>query len=179
MSVGSALRKRRNELEMTLRELAGKADLTSGYLSQIENDLVSPSLKSLGRLAEALRIPVFHLLSTSLGNPVMRANERTVVKWMDTGVEVVLLTPYRDWQILPFHRTMAPGEATKAVRLERAREEWYFVLSGTIRVTLTDDETFVLSEGDSIHIESSRLDEISNPSEDTSTFISMMTPPQL
>jgi mannose-6-phosphate isomerase-like protein (cupin superfamily) len=74
---------------------------------------------------------------------------------------------------------MAPGEATKAVRLERAREEWYFVLSGTIRVTLTDDETFVLSEGDSIHIESSRLDEISNPSEDTSTFISMMTPPQL
>ena len=179
MSVGTALRKRRNEVGMTLRELAEQSELTSGYLSQVENDLVSPSLKSLGRLAEALRIPMFHLLSSSLGNPVVRAEERTSVRWMDTGVEVLLLTPYRDWQMLPFHRTMAPGEATKAVRLERAREEWYFVLSGTIEVTLTDDEHYVLCQGDSIDIESSRLAGISNPSDDTSEFISMMTPPQL
>ena len=45
MSVGAALRRRRNELGMTLRELADEAELTSGFLSQVENDRVSPSLK--------------------------------------------------------------------------------------------------------------------------------------
>ena len=42
MKVGAALRRRRNELGMTLRELADEAELTSGFLSQVENDRVSP-----------------------------------------------------------------------------------------------------------------------------------------
>lgn len=179
MSVGAALRRRRNELGMTLRELAEQAELTSGFLSQVENNLVSPSLKSLGRIAEVLRIPLFQLVSTDTGNPVVRADERTAVPWMDTGVEVVLLTPYRDWQMLPFHRTMAAGERLPAVRLERAREEWYYVLSGAIEITLTDGQRFLLEEGDAIHFESSRLAEVANPTKETSTFICMMTPPQL
>lgn len=179
MSVGVALRRRRNELGMTLRELAEQAELTSGFLSQVENNLVSPSLKSLGRIAEVLRIPLFQLVSTDAGNPVVRANERTAVPWMNTGVEVVLLTPYRDWQMLPFHRTMAAGERLPAVRLERAREEWYYVLTGAIEITLTDGQCFRLEEGDAIHFESSRLSEVANPAKKTSTFICMMTPPQL
>ena len=73
MKVGAALRRRRNELGMTLRELADEAGLTSGFLSQVENDRVSPSLKSLGRIAEVLHIPLFQLLSTHAGNPVVRA----------------------------------------------------------------------------------------------------------
>ena len=179
MSVGAALRRRRNELGMTLRELAEEAELTSGFLSQVENDHVSPSLNSLGRIAEVLRIPLFQLLSTHTGNPVVRADERTAVQWMDTGVEVVLLTPYRDWQMLPFHRTMAPGERVPAVRLERAREEGYYVLTGAIEITLTDGECYVLGEGDAIHFESSRLHEVANPTRKTADFICMMTPPQL
>ncbi|MDE0900035.1 MAG: XRE family transcriptional regulator [Longimicrobiales bacterium] len=179
MKVGAALRRRRNELGMTLRELAGEAELTSGFLSQVENDRVSPSLKSLGRIAEVLHIPLFQLLSTNAGNPVVRSGERVAVPWMDTGVEVVLLTPYRDWQMLPFHRTMAPGERLAAVRLEAAREEWYYVLTGAIEITLTSDEHFVLEEGDAIHFESSQLHEVANPTKKTATFICMMTPPQL
>ena len=179
MKVGAALRRRRNELGMTLRELAGEAELTSGFLSQVENDRVSPSLKSLGRIAEVLHIPLFQLLSTHAGNPVVRSGERVAVPWMDTGVEVVLLTPYRDWQMLPFHRTMVPGERLAAVRLEAAREEWYYVLTGAIEITLTNEELYVLEEGDAIHFESSQLHEVANPTKKTATFICMMTPPQL
>ena len=179
MSIGAALRRRRNELGMTLRELAEETELTSGFLSQVENDHVSPSLKSLRRIAEVLRFPLFQLLSTHASNPVVRADERIAVPWMDTDVEAVLLTPYRDWQMLPFHRTMTPGERLPAVRLERAREEWYYVLGGAIEITLTNDECFVLEEGDAIHLESSRLHEVANPTDKTATFICMMTPPQL
>ena len=63
--------------------------------------------------------------------------------------------------------------------VEAAREEWYYVLTGTIEITLTSDECFVLEEGDAIHFESSRLHEVANPTKKTATFICMMTPPQL
>ena len=50
---------------------------------------------------------------------------------------------------------------------------------GAIEITLTNDECFVLDEGDAIHFESSRLHEVANPTDKTATFICMMTPPQL
>ena len=46
MIVGPELRRRRLELGLSLRELAEEADLSTGFLSQLENDQVSPSLAS-------------------------------------------------------------------------------------------------------------------------------------
>ena len=179
IGVGAALRKRRNELGMTLRQVAEQTELTSGYLSQVENDHVSPSLKSLRRMGDVLRIPLFQLLSPSVSNPVVRSDERTVLKWFDTGDELLLLTPYRDWQMMPFYSSIPPGETREATRQDSAREEWMFVLSGSVQVALTNDQRHVLFEGDAIHFESSRLEAISNPTEETVTFIGMMTPPPM
>ena len=53
------------------------------------------------------------------------------------------------------------------------------MLTGTIEITLTNEELYVLEEGDAIHFESSQLHEVANPTKKTATFICMMTPPQL
>ena len=82
IEVGAELRRRRNELGLTLRQVSDLTDLTSGFLSQVENDLVSPSLKSLGRIAEVLRIPLFQLLSTNGGDPVVRSDKREIVPFV-------------------------------------------------------------------------------------------------
>ena len=179
IEVGRALRSRRNELGLTLRQVSERTGLTSGFLSQVENDLVSPSLKSLGRIAEALRIPLFHLLNTRGGDPVVRADERPTVPFPKMGVDVELLTPFRDWQLLPFQRVFEPGEEFTAVRLERAREEWILIQSGTLEVTLHPDEHYVLGHGDTIHFESSRLVSIKNTGSEPAKYVCMMTPPAI
>lgn len=179
IEVGADLRRRRNELGMTLRQVSDMTDLTSGFLSQVENDLVSPSLKSLGRIAEVLRIPLFQLLSTNGGDPVVRAGERETVPFAKMGVDVELLTPFRDWQLLPFKRVFEPGEEFTAVRLEGAREEWILIQDGTLEVTLHPEERYQLNEGDTIHFESSRLVGIKNTSKKSATYICMMTPPAI
>jgi transcriptional regulator with XRE-family HTH domain len=179
IEVGAELRRRRNELGLTLRQVSDQTDLTSGFLSQVENDLVSPSLKSLGRIAEVLRIPLFQLLSTNGGDPVVRADQRQTVPFAKMGVDVELLTPFRDWQLLPFQRVFEPGEEFTAVRLEGAREEWILIQGGTLEVTLHPDEQYVLHEGDTIHFESSRLVGIKNTSSDSATYLCMMTPPAI
>ncbi len=177
--MGNKLRQRRNELGLTLRQVADETELTSGFLSQVENDRVSPSLKSLGRIAEVLRTPLFHLLSTSSVDPVVRMDDRPTVPFAKMGVNVELLTPFRDWQLLPFHRHFAPGEEFTAVRLERAREEWIMIQSGTLEITLHPDEHYVLNEGDTIHFESSRLLSVKNTTDEPAEYICMMTPPTI
>ena len=178
MSIGTELRRRRTEMGLTLRELAEASDLTSGFLSQVENDRVSPSLKSLGRVAEVLRVPLFQLLSDPDHDPVVRGADRPTIKWPDgSDITVELLTPRRDWQLLPFQRVMKPNERLEAIKLEHAREEWILVQSGEIEVVLSDDEHHGLAAGDAIHFESSRLQEIVNPTAEPATYICMMTPP--
>ncbi len=176
--MGAELRRRRTELGLTLREVGQAAGLTSGFLSQVENDRVSPSLKSLARIAEVLKVPLFHLLSAPVGDPVVRAGTRPVVTWgEDSGVEVELLTPHRDWQMLPFRRVMQSRETYGAIPLEHAREEWLMVESGRIAVVLSPAERHLLGPGDAIHYESSRLREITNETDREASYICMMSPP--
>lgn len=57
MALGASIRRLREEIGLSQAQLAGQADLSQGYLSQIENDEVqNPSASVLFRLAEALHV---------------------------------------------------------------------------------------------------------------------------
>ncbi|MEZ5926583.1 MAG: XRE family transcriptional regulator [Hyphomicrobiaceae bacterium] len=57
-AIGRAVRKFREELDMTIIELAKSAGMSAGMLSKIENGATSPSLSSLQSLSRALHVPV-------------------------------------------------------------------------------------------------------------------------
>ena len=177
MKVGSELRQRRNELKLSLREVAELTELSIGFLSQLENDQVSPSLSSLNRLADALRIPMFELLSSDDRDPVVHIAGRRVVELGNTGTEVELLTNFRNWQLMPFRRVLAVGEKSEAVRIDRAREEWIYVLAGKMELYLRNQDSHVLVPGDSVHFASTRLEALNSVGEEPLEFICIMTPP--
>jgi transcriptional regulator with XRE-family HTH domain len=56
------IRALRKEKGMTQEELADRAGLHFTYISQIERGLKSPSLRSLGQIADALDIPLSTLV---------------------------------------------------------------------------------------------------------------------
>jgi transcriptional regulator with XRE-family HTH domain len=57
MGLGVSIRSLREEIGLSQAQLAGHAELSQGYLSQIENDEVqNPSASVLFRLAEALHV---------------------------------------------------------------------------------------------------------------------------
>ena len=58
LGIGEKLRTARMEQNMSLRELAEKAELSASLLSQIENDRANPSVRSLYSIAAALSLPV-------------------------------------------------------------------------------------------------------------------------
>ena len=59
------MKHRRNELNLSLRALAEKTDLSAAFLSQIECGKSNPSLNSLQRIAEALHVSLSYFLSTN------------------------------------------------------------------------------------------------------------------
>ncbi|MBW2059320.1 MAG: cupin domain-containing protein [Deltaproteobacteria bacterium] len=54
MKIGSKIRSLRQQRELTQEELAERAGLTKGFISQVERDLTSISLDSLIQILEAL-----------------------------------------------------------------------------------------------------------------------------
>src|SRR5204863_8901699 len=75
--VGRRVRRRRQELSQTLAQVAEASGLNIGYLSQIENDKASPSLESLGALAEALDVPIaWFFLDMASAPRVVRERDR-------------------------------------------------------------------------------------------------------
>jgi transcriptional regulator with XRE-family HTH domain len=66
MGLGSKIRALREEIGMSQAQLASQAELSQGYLSQIENDEVqNPSASVLFRLAQALHVDPRRLLEAA------------------------------------------------------------------------------------------------------------------
>lgn len=62
MTIGQRIRELRRERDLTLRELSEATDLSLPFLSDLERDRTPPSLKTLRRVAAALRVTVNDLM---------------------------------------------------------------------------------------------------------------------
>ncbi|MGV9314496.1 helix-turn-helix domain-containing protein [Streptomyces sp. NPDC003691] len=65
LRVGTAVRRRRRALDLTLASVAERSGLSVPFLSQIENDRARPSRRSLQRVAEALETTADRLIAAS------------------------------------------------------------------------------------------------------------------
>ncbi len=61
-ALGEFIKSQRKAAEMSLRELAAKANVSNPYISQIERGLHEPSMRVLRSIASALNLPLDTLL---------------------------------------------------------------------------------------------------------------------
>jgi transcriptional regulator with XRE-family HTH domain len=61
-ALGSLIRRQRQQAELTLRDLAERANVSNPYLSQIERGLHEPSVRVLKAIASALNLSAEQLL---------------------------------------------------------------------------------------------------------------------
>ena len=60
-NIGKRIRKRRNELKLTMEQLAEKIGLTTGYVGNIERGESVPSIDTLVRIANSLSVNMDYL----------------------------------------------------------------------------------------------------------------------
>lgn len=175
--LGEKIRNKRMELGMSLKELAEKAGLTSGGLSQIERDLTDPSIASLRKIANVLDVAVFYFLMEETGtNPVVRKKDRKILKLPKSHTSYELLCPDLKRQMEMFIGRLKPGASTGEKLNSQNGEEVILVMEGTMCIQILEDE-YVLEEGDTIYFASSTLRKIKNIGDIELVIISTVTPP--
>lgn len=178
MKIGERIRKQRNKLGLSLRELGALTDLTAGFLSQLENDQISPSLNSLQSIATALQVPMFYFLDEVRPTPIVRAAERGKLYFRDSHIGYELLVPELTRQMLPLLIKMEPHAIRVAMPLAKPNEQWFFVLQGRLEITIAE-ETYCLDQGDSIYFDGNLLRRFGSDSGEELIVICCITPPTL
>jgi transcriptional regulator with XRE-family HTH domain len=62
MDIGKAIKKFRDDKEISQNKLSKLAELNRGYVYKLENNKINPSLSTLEKIAKALDIKVYELI---------------------------------------------------------------------------------------------------------------------
>ncbi len=180
--VGEKIRSIRKSKNLTIVELSEQINVTSGYISQIERDLISPSLSVLKRLADALEIPLAALFLEDDDKSVITIaeSERTKVKFGNINVELEFITPIlnkgeKNNQIEAFLYRLNPKSWLSEDVIINESQECIYVLSGEIQCHI-GDKIFTLSKGDSICVPENNGHMIFNSCNEESEALCIISP---
>lgn len=178
MSVGEMIRKRRQTVGLTLGELADQAGLTVGGLSQIERDVVNPTLPTLRRIAAALKAPVFSFLMDNGDEEqiVVRHGRRRVFVIPEGNASYESLSPQSLQRLEVARFSLDPGASTADEGVTHVGEEFLLVLTGSVTAHIGSQQ-YSLAEGDSIQFNSAIPHRYVGSGQGPTEVIVAMTPP--
>ena len=171
-----ALRKARG---MTLGDLARTVSLSKSALSQIESGKIDPSLDTLRRLAEALKITLASLFETrtSVDNRVVRRNQRKVFSIPRNHLRYELLSPDLIGKRVEFLRVeFDPVAADRPQPYSHEGEEYGIVIRGRVEI-FVDGATYLLGPGDSIVFHATAPHYVHNAGRTSAVMIWAIAPP--
>ncbi len=155
--IGSRIKDARTKLGMSQKDLSDKIGLTSSFISQIENNQISPSLNSFLQIADALGLNPAALLK--------KEKKRGEVDWLIKR-ESALKIPYKKDQAYSLFNIVSHDKASAYIAriesgaelkkhfLNQKKEEFIHVLKGSISVKVDTVEK-ELRSGDSIYLKDS------------------------
>lgn len=154
-SVGKDLRALRKSRGLTLTELAARVDRSTGFLSQVERGLSSPSIDDLRAICTALQVPTGWLFvqpqAAADREYVVRADRRRSLGTRESGIVEELLSPDLGGSFEMFRSVFAAG-ASSSQAIFRQTEEAGYLVSGSLRFWI-DDSPFTLNAGDSFRFQ--------------------------
>jgi transcriptional regulator with XRE-family HTH domain len=166
--IGQRLRKLRTERKLTIAELAAKAGVSSGIISQIEREASSPSISTLVKIRSALGVNLWQFFEDA---PNPSANNLHFVRRKDNRPRIVagkmhltkeLLSPSSSENLRFMILTLPPGAESEEM-LSGPGDKGGYVLSGRIELTV-GDEVAELSDGDSFQFKSTLPHKLENRS---------------
>jgi len=154
-AVGAHVRQLRVSANISLRTLATRTDFSPSFISQVENGLVSPSINSMQKIAEALGVTLgefFAAAASADAGSIVRAAEREILSssWSHATVEGLAPMDARH-PLDAILIALAPGGRSGKHPYPRQQGEFAFVLEGEVSLTL-GPETHAMATGDAVTI---------------------------
>lgn len=176
--IGKRIRALRQARELTQEELARRADLTKGFISQIEGDRTSLSLDSL--------IQILKALDTSLASFFTEEAEEKVVFTREDWIQVtdrgpanfaLLIPGGTNRRMDPVLMTLKPRETMRCGEPHEG-EEFGYVLSGKVSLML-GGKVHRVREGECFYYQASREHSVVNSGRTAATLLWIPSPAQM
>lgn len=168
-TLGQRLLALREARRLSLRTLAERVGLSASFLSQVERDETSPSIASLEKIAQALGVSLADLFAQAPVDPVVRADQRSVLPSPSDGTRLASLSR-SGGSLAPRMLTLLPGASVSLLPAE-STEVFVTVLQGSVVTRLATGEA-ELSEGDALHaLPEHQLLELVNRTEDRARLL--------
>lgn len=154
MNLGSLIKKYRKEKKLTLKIVAEKANVSEGFLSQVENSVSSPSVDTLVNICKAIGVNAGDLLNKVNGREEIALIHRS--EWADvelpkTGfVTRRFLSPENRSVLDSALLFLAPEKSIPVRKNIKNGQEVLCVLKGSLDL-LHGDRTIEMTEGDAVH----------------------------
>jgi len=150
--VADALRKFRQDRDLSLDELSARSGVSRAALSQIEGARTNPTLAVLWKIAVGLEVPFHDLLgsNTEASVLVLRGGDALPLRSADGRTESRLLSPGGATTTTEVYELrLAPKAFHESDPHARGTTETLVVLTGSLRLGVAD-AVYELSTGDSV-----------------------------
>ncbi|WP_017543791.1 helix-turn-helix domain-containing protein [Nocardiopsis prasina] len=160
-AVGARLRRLRGRVGLTLNKLSEHTGISPSTLSRLETGRLQPTLGQLLPLSRAYRVPIDELVDAPrVGDP--RVHLHPVRRF---GLTFVPLTQ-RAGGVQAYKVVYPPSRALPAPELRtHDGHEWFYVLSGTVRLVLGSEQDVLLHAGEAAEFDTRTPHWIGNPAE--------------
>jgi transcriptional regulator with XRE-family HTH domain len=180
VEVGAEIRALRKANGLTLKEVAAKADISVGYLSEIERDITQVPIAVLRRLCDAFDVSIGWLLGVSRNGPeqernvIVRAQDRTRMTFPGLGISEELLSPDLTGPLEMLISSFEPGADSDFY--SHHGYEAGLVMEGELHLWV-DGVEHKLFQGDSFSFPSASIHRGVNPTEKVTKVLWVITPP--
>lgn len=175
--IGRKIKNLRNRNGLTQQELADRAELTKGFISQLERGQVSPSVVTLMDLIECLGSTPADFFKEDEQDQIVFTGADCFEKIDGNGnVRKWLVPSAQKFEMEPLLVTIQPYQEIEKDK-PHSGEEFGYVLSGRIRVHFGDRSSLV-RQGESFYYRTTKTHYISNPAARPAKLLWISTPPE-
>ncbi len=175
MEIGIKIKEIRLKKQLTQEELADRCELTKGYISQIENDLTSPSIATLKDILQALGTTLSSFFSDDEEEPLVFTENDYFVKKSDESTITWLVPAAQKNAMEPIMLTLNSESATEK-DLPHDGEEFGYVLQGRVKLIVGNRE-FEVQKGESFYYRANKAHNIVNLTSEKAVILWLSCPP--
>lgn len=164
MNIGAKLKELRTLKGLTQEELADRAELSKGFISQLERYLTSPSIATLMDILQCLGTTIGEFFNeTPEEQIVFGKNDYFTKEDTELKNEIKWIIPNAQKNIMePIHLVLSPGGFTYPDTPHEG-EEFGYVLQGSISIHL-GNRTYKAKKGESFYYTSDKTHYLSSRS---------------
>ena len=175
MTIGNKIKNLRNLCQLTQEELADRCELTKGYISQLENDLTSPSISTLTDILAALGTNLHEFFKEEEEPQIVFTKEDYFEKTSDDVKTIWLVPNAQKNEMEPILCELKSG-AEATLDMPHEGQEFGYILEGSITIVYCNYR-YICKKGETFYFTTDKNHYIYNHTKEIAKVIWVSSPP--